>query len=264
LNDMEMIRNKRILNIMFSAEKFFLDQSKVVSTISLGMERKIAAKGIDRQKQLLFPNWVDCDFIRPLGVDNSLRESLGIAPDIKVVMYSGNLGEKQGLELILDAASHFHSDSQILFIIVGMGGAKERLMRATQELKLTNVRFFPLQSYQDLPRLLAVPDVHLVLQKKEAADLVMPSKLTGILSSGGLAVVSALPGTTLYDVINDHEMGILIEPGSADALIEGITCALSLDNRGIIKENARNYAETHLGKESVLAKLDAELAEVLL
>lgn len=264
VKDMQMIKNESLLDMMFLMEKYFLNQSKVVSTISLGMEKKIFNKGISKTKQLLFPNWVDCDFIKPLDRNSSLRQSLGIPLDMKVVMYSGNLGEKQGLELILEAAAHFKENKQVLFIIVGSGGAKERLIRASVEMGLVNLRFFPLQSYEDLPRLLAVPDVHLVLQKKEAADLVMPSKLTGILASGGLSIVSAIPGTTLYDVIHQHQMGVLIEPGSDSALIEGIEYTLNLENDRTIRENARKYAEVHLGKQSVLSNLNSKLSQMIL
>lgn len=264
VKDMQMIKNELVLDMMFSIEKYFLAQSKVVSTISLGMERKITNKGIPKSKQLLFPNWVDCDFIMPLDRASSLRQTLGIPLDIKVVMYSGNLGEKQGLELILEAAAYFKESKQLLFIIVGSGGAKKRLLRLSEEMGLANLKFFPLQSYEDLPRLLAVPDVHLVLQKKEAADLVMPSKLTGILASGGLAIVSAMSGTTLYDVISQHNMGILIEPGSVRALVDGIRQSLGEENHQIIRENARKYSELHLAKESVLKGLEGELARMIL
>lgn len=262
VKDMEMIRNKTILDLMFSTEKYFFDQSDKVTTISDGMEKKIRSKGINKNKQLIFPNWVDCQFIKPLASSESLREPFGIPIGTKVIMYSGNLGEKQGLELILEAAEYFKGNKEILFIIVGTGGAKERLKKMSIEKELTNVKFFPLQPYKDLPKLLAVPDIHLVLQKKEAADLVMPSKLTGILASGGLSIVSALPETTLFEIIKTNQMGILIDPGSVSTLIEGIKVGLNLANHKSISENARNYALSNLGKEAVLKNLSYSLEEL--
>ncbi|MGD5271785.1 glycosyltransferase, partial [Xanthomonas citri pv. citri] len=136
----------------------------------------------------------------------------------KVILYSGNLGEKQGLEVIIEVALKYYDNKEVYFLIVGSGGGKEKLEQLAKEAGLTQVKFFPLQPYEKLSALLATADVHLVLQKKSAADLVMPSKLTGRLSAGGCSIVTAEPGTSLYTIVEQHKMGILIEPESADAL----------------------------------------------
>ena len=70
-------------------------------------------------------------------------------------------------------------------MIVGQGGGKARLEKMASERGLTNVKFFPLQSYEALPALLKMGDCHLVVQKRGAADAVLPSKLTNILAVGG-------------------------------------------------------------------------------
>ncbi|MCV5349442.1 glycosyltransferase, partial [Escherichia coli] len=78
-----------------------------------------------------------------------------------------------------------------MFVIVGQGGGKARLEKMDSERGLTNVKFFPLQSYEALPALLKMGDCHLVVQKRGAADAVLPSKLTNILAVGGNAVITA-------------------------------------------------------------------------
>ena len=113
-----------------------------------------------------------------------------------------------------------------------------------------------------MPALLATADVHLVLQRKSASDLVLPSKLTGILAAGGCAVISAVPGTTLYDVVDNHQMGILIEPESLEALTTGIEQALT-GTRVPYRQNARQYAEQYLSKETVLTTFETDLKTVL-
>ncbi|WP_339865808.1 WcaI family glycosyltransferase [uncultured Algoriphagus sp.] len=259
VNDLGLIKNKSLINLMFAFEKFYFQQSDVVSTISLGMERKIAAKGIARSKQWLFPNWVDSDFITPLSKEESLRQKFGLNLTDKVILYSGNMGEKQGLEYILDAALRFKGQQDLQFVIVGTGGAKKRLEEAAAEMELDNVRFFPLQPYEDLSRLLAIADVHLVLQKKEASDLVMPSKLTGILAAGGLALITAVEGTSLYDVVHQYNMGVLIDPGSIEDLYQGIVACLDNGDSEKIKQNAREYAQNFLAKDAVLGSFEEKL-----
>jgi colanic acid biosynthesis glycosyl transferase WcaI len=259
--DLGMIKNRSFLKIMFGLEKFLLKRSTKVSTISVGMKRKIEAKGIDAEDIMMFPNWVDESHIRPMTKEHSFRKEWGIGMEDKVVLYSGNLGEKQGLENIVDVASHYQHDKSVRFVICGSGGGKEKLMALANDAGLENIQFYPLQPYNRLSELLATADVHLVLQKKSAADLVMPSKLTGILAAGGCAVVTAEQGTSLYDVIDRHHSGILVEPESVTSLKDGIDRALFSDV-STIRKNARRYAEQFLAKDMIMSKLEQELFQL--
>lgn len=259
--ELGMIKNKTFLNLMFWVERFILKNSTKVSTISLGMQLKINAKGISTDKQMLFPNWVDENNIKPLPKEQSLRADFGLKDTDKVILYSGNLGEKQGLEGIIDVALKYKGRNDVYFLIVGSGGGKEKLEQSAKDAGLTQVRFFPLQPYNKLSALLATADVHLVLQKKSAADLVMPSKLTGILAAGGCAIVTAEPGTSLYTVVNQHKMGVLIEPESVQSLYDGIEYVLNSDI-DVYKANARKYAESFLSKEGILLDFEKKLEVV--
>jgi colanic acid biosynthesis glycosyl transferase WcaI len=259
--ELGMIRNKKLLDVMFSMEKFILRQGAAVSTISPGMQKKIEAKGIGVEKLFQFPNWVDEDIIFPLSKEQSLRQEFGYKASDRIVLYSGNLGEKQGLEIIIEVAAFFQHREDIYFVISGTGGAKPKLIQLTQESGLKNVQFHPLQPYEKLSALLAMADVHLVLQKKSASDLVMPSKLTGILAAGGLALVTCLPGTTLYDLITTAEMGIVVEPESVSALRDGIENALAMDTERL-RYHARKYAEENLSKTTLLRNLESKLLDL--
>ncbi len=256
--DLGMIKNQRLLSILFKAEKFILNQSNKVSTISEGMLRKIEAKGISRQKCILFPNWVDETSIRPVAKADSLRAEFGLRQTDRVVMYSGALGEKQGLEIIVDVAKALRGYENLYFLIVGSGGAKYKLEAMVEQYGLANVKFFPLQPYEKLSAALATADLHLVLQKKSASDLVMPSKLTSILAAGGCPIVTALPNTTLYAVVDTHKFGILVEPESVEALSASIRSALHSDLE-CYRTNARLYAERHLSRENVLKSFEQQL-----
>lgn len=256
--ELGMIKNQTFLNIMFGLERFILKNSTKVSTISLGMEQKIAAKGIPASQQLMFPNWVDESAIKPLPKEQSLRAEFDIGMEDKVVLYSGNLGEKQGLESIIETAKLYKDRKDVYFIIVGSGGAKEKLQQMAAEANLDRVQFYPLQPYEKLSALLATADVHLVLQKKSAADLVMPSKLTGILSAGGCSIVTAEPGTSLYTVMHKYDMGLLCEPENNVALSETIGIAINSDLTSY-RVNARKYAEQFLSKENILKQFETDL-----
>ena len=101
-------------------------------------------------------------------------------------------------------------------------------------------------------------DVHLVIQKTNASDLVMPSKLTAILSVGGLAVITAPQLSTLHEVVTKHEIGILAEPENQFALLAGIKTALEQQDKRI-KNNARAYAENFLSINQILCKYEDDI-----
>ena len=256
--DLGMINNEKLLNLMFSLEKFFLRKSRLVSTISDGMAKKIENKGVPFQKICFFPNWVDTSFIRPLQKSESLRKAFGYLNQDIIIMYSGNLGEKQGLETLISVAKYFDEKTDFKFLIVGNGGGRKKLEHLGEEARLTNLKFFPLQSYENLPALLATPDLHLVLQRKSASDLVMPSKLVSILASGGVSIVTAVEGSSLYRLVKESKTGIIIEPENTSLLIECIEETLKQDLLGYSK-NARQYALTVLGKEAIMKNWEAQL-----
>lgn len=249
--NMGMIRNKHFLRLMYAGEKYLLDKSRAVTTISEGMLKKIFAKGVDPQKCSILPNWVDEDKITPLPKKQTLRSEFGFTDTDKIILYSGNLGEKQGLEDIISSAialQHYHD---LHFVIVGSGGVKQKLEQAAGEANLVNVHFFPLQTYDKMAALLSMADLHLVLQKKSVTDLVMPSKLATILAAGGVSVVTASAGSTLYDIVSENQLGFIVEPENVEALTAGISAALRADLH-VMGEHARAYAEKYLARESIM------------
>ena len=110
------------------------------------------------------------------------------------MLYAGNLGEKQGLEVVLQAAALTRQNPSIRYLMAGEGAARARLMLLAQSLGLDNLIFLPLQSTSRFPLLLAAADLHLVVQRQKAADLVMPSKLTNILAAGRPFIATTTAG----------------------------------------------------------------------
>lgn len=249
--DLGIIKHDGLLGLLERAERWLLSRVTTVSTISQGMLRKIARKGIAEDQVELFPNWVDAKLVHPVPREESAREEWGFDQEERIVLYAGNLGEKQGLESILEVADRMRDVPKLTFLIIGEGGAKNRLVTQAGRMGLNNVMFKPLQPLDRLAASLAAADVHLVLQKKAAADLVMPSKLTNILAVGGHALVTAEADTTLYELVKEHKLGTLIAPENIDALEEGLREILAgrrdEDHRG-----AEAFARDQLNKENIL------------
>ncbi len=240
-------------------DRFFLDQANMNTAISEGMLARLRDKGIPAHRLKLLPNWADLETIRPGSDNNDLRKELGFNSEV-IVLYAGSMGEKQGLEVILESARLTERRTDIRYIIAGEGGTKARLMASAKNQSLENVLFLPLQPEERFPQFLAVGDIHLVVQKAEASDLLMPSKLTNILAAGRPFVTTALPGTELAKVAEESQAGLLVPPEDSGALAQAIIKLA--DGRGLrqkMGKKARQYAENHLSRDVILSRFEDAL-----
>lgn len=247
-----------LVRLAYACERFLMRRFDRVSTISAGMLQRARAKGVPEDRLVFFPNWSEVHRFTGAQRSPSLLQRLGVPPAQRVVLYAGNMGEKQGLEQVVEMARRLQHDPSLTFLLVGEGSGRARLQVLASE--LSNVRFAPLQAYEELPALLASADVHLVVQKRGAADAVLPSKLTNILAAGGNAVITADAETTLGQLCREHPgIAICVEPESVDALTEGVLAALAMPVRNTV---AQQYAMQYLDKDTILQRFMQDVAEI--
>jgi len=231
------------------AESKLLRRFDRVSSISGKMVDRLVDKGVEPDRTTLFPNWVDLDAIRPLTDRGQARRRFGIDLGEVVVLYAGNMGEKQGLEVVVEAARRLTDQPSIRFVFAGAGTAKSHLEQLASG--LPNVSWLPLQPVEHLNDLLNAADIHVLPQRADAADLVMPSKLTGMLASGRAIIGTAADGTQLAQVLDACAMRVL--PGAADALASAIgLLAADGRERDRLGSLGRRYAEEHMGRDVIM------------
>jgi colanic acid biosynthesis glycosyl transferase WcaI len=261
--DLHIIKQGWLQQLLIGIERFILNHATIVSTISTGMQQKILAKKTHITEVLLFPNWVDNARIFITKPHTATIAALGIPLDKKVFFYSGAIGEKQGLEIILEIAPNIAKKcADVVFVISGSGPYREKLQQEVVEKAINNILFIDLQPIPIFNQLLNYAYCHLVVQKESAGDLLLPSKLTNILAVGGLSIVTAVKGTTLYDVIDVHQMGIIVPSENVAAFESAIvTCANSSDGKAAeLSNNAAAYAAQYLDKARII---DGFMGEVL-
>ena len=197
-------------------------------------------------------NWVDLSHIYPMSDVSPYRAELGFADQDFVILYSGNIGAKQGLNVLLDAAERLDGDRDIHFVIAGEGPNKGDLKARYGHLK--NVRFLPFQPYARLNEFLNMPDLHVLPQEPDAADLVLPSKLGGMLASGKRVLVTANEETELAEFLG--EASIIIPPGNAELMAARVRSARDeVDS----SHEMRIERATLLAKDTGMARLVANI-----
>lgn len=238
-------------------ERWLLRRFDQVSTISNRMVDLLGAKRVDPARTVLFPNWVDVSAIMPMRQPSPYRAELNIPDDAVVALYSGSMAGKQGLELLPASARELLDRlPNLVFVLCGDGVFKPSIERDCAG--LANVRILPLQPSARLGELLGMADIHLLPQSAQAADLVMPSKLTGMLSSGRPVLATAHPGTELATVVKG--CGIVVPPSDRPAFVEAlVTLCGSAEMRTKLGAAARHYAESHLARDRVLVDFELSL-----
>ena len=230
-------------------ERWVITGFSQIITISDRMAEKIEQKGVARSKIAVIRNWVDLDLIRPLDRESSYRSELQIRSTDFTVLYSGNLGRKQGLDVLLQAAEYLVGDRSIRFVIAGEGPAKERIQ--SRAAGLPNLQILPFQPAERMSEFLGLANLHVLPQEASMADLVLPSKLGGMLASGKPIVVMTDPGTEIMTFVQDSVT--VVQPGDAQALADAILLASRERKADTTKALVRRSLARSLSKGEGLA-----------
>lgn len=235
-------------------ERWVLDGFDQIVTISGKMQERLLAKGVKPDRVTIVRNWVDTSKIYPMSGPNRFRAELDIPPDRFVALYAGAIGAKQDLPVVLDAAERLQGSSGIMFVIAGDGPAKTGLVERYGH--LDNVRFLPLQPEERLCELLNLADVHLLPQAAGAADLVLPSKIGGMLASGRPILATAEAGTEIYEFLAGT--AVLTSPGEHSLLAKAL---LKLKRIGRSMRPQAGEALSALSAASNLRRIQTTLAK---
>lgn len=229
-----------------------------VSTISPQMCAKLIEKGIPKKNIVEFRNWANIDEITPMSTPSPYREEWRINRK-HVALYSGNISNKQGIEIVLEAARLLSHRKDLAFVVCGNGPNKARSMEISRG--LDNIHFHDLQPRERLSDLLGLATVHLLPQIASAADLVLPSKLTNMLASGRPVVATASSGTGLENEV--YGCGVVTEPGDAGKFAKAIEMVIDDQAFCVLAGNeARARAIARWSRTAILSSFVSEIVRL--
>ncbi|MHC5594841.1 MAG: glycosyltransferase family 4 protein, partial [Nostoc sp.] len=217
-----LLKNKLLIQLFKLLEKFAYSSASKISVIADGFVDNLRSKGVEADKIVQIPNWVDVNFIRPLPKENNPFRAAHNLNGKFVVLYSGNIALTQGLESVVKAASVLRHIPDIVFVIVGEAKGLQRLQQECLDCGADNVLLLPFQTRKDLPKMLAAADVGLVVQKKNVVSFNMPSKIQVLLASGRALVASVPDNGTAAKAIRQSGGGVIVPPEDPQALAMAI------------------------------------------
>jgi colanic acid biosynthesis glycosyl transferase WcaI len=253
------VRSPFLLDLLRRGNDYAYERADLIVTLGHDMARRIVDKGVPTDKVVVVPDWVDCGRIHPLD-SNPLRRSFG---DKFVVMYSGNIGLSQQLEVVLEAADRLRDDERILFAMIGEGARKKWLQERANAMGLTNVKFLPYQPLEKLAESLGAADLHLIPLAAGAAGCLVPSKIYGILAAGRPFIAMMEETAEVAQIARDDAVGFVVRPGNVEALIGAIREAVDAPERlQQMGSRARRLAELRFDRIKVTTMFGSMLAGV--
>lgn len=229
-----------------------------VSSISPAMCRKLTEKGVQTEHVVEFRNWANVDAIKPMTGDSPYRAEWGIETP-HVALYSGNIANKQGIESVVETARLMQKRQDLTFVICGNGPNRAKLEASIAD--LTNIRFHDLQDADRLGDLLGLACVHLLVQRGQAADLMLPSKMANMLASGRPVVATADPGTGIATEVEG--CGLVVRPDDPEALARALEQLLN-DSRLLedLGRAARRRAEERWKQSAIIDVFEDEILKL--
>lgn len=258
--DLGMLPQGRLIKALYRLEVAGYRNAALISTLTEAMRRRIIAKGVPADKVVLFSDWVDPQLFS-IAAPEATRHATPAAPFI--VAHFGNMGVKQGLDVIIEAAKLSRDDLGIVYLLVGDGAARPTLETKVRELKLPNLRLLPLQPHDRFLALLAQSDICLVTQQRTVSDIVFPSKVITLLAAARPVIASVGAGSEVARVIADSGAGMTIAPEDPAVLADAVRrLRADPDLAAQMGRTGRAYAVARWERETVLKATEKRLASI--
>jgi len=261
-----IIKHPILKKLAYLLEKIIYAKALKIATYSFNTARLISKKGVPPSKLDYHPLWVDTNILSPKPKDYSIANKYGIPINKFIVMYAGNIGIPQGLEVLIECANILQNEykvKDIVFVIIGEGERKRYLLKLAKKYNLKNVFFIPSQPFTKIPFFLAIADV-LFVHLKPAPHRIgtIPEKLYAYMSCGKPVIV-AISGEAA-DIVERAKCGISVPPEDplllANAILELYSRRESLNEIG---QRAREYILKNHDKRKVLERLENKLLSIL-
>ena len=260
------ISDPRVIAVASWLERFLYRRADAVTVLSEDLRDNVAAKlrGHRPERVHVIPNFVDTERIRPGGRENAYRAEHGLSGRT-VVMYAGNVGMSQSLDLMVEAARRYRDRGRddVVFVVNGGGSARRDLIASAEG--LDNLRFVDMQPRERLPEVLAAADLHVVALKKGLARSSVPSKLYSILAAGRPVLASVDADTEVATTIERAGAGVSVAPEDPDAFCAALDDLLAdTAGRAAMASSGRAFVEGWVSPAAVAAAYEALFEDVRL
>jgi glycosyltransferase involved in cell wall biosynthesis len=213
-------KSARLARVVRRAAKWVYSKADHISVITEGYRDNLIDMGVPAGKLGVIYPWMPTQTYGPRPPDPELAAREGLTGRFNIV-YAGNIGPIQALDVVLDAAETLRDLPAVQFVIVGSGAERERLIASARSRRLDNVRFLERRPPEDMPALYALADALLVhLRPDPMSRISIPSKLFAYLPSGR-PILAGVEGE-VQRLTEREGFGLAFEPSMPAALAAAV------------------------------------------
>ena len=258
--------NSLLWKIGRKIENFTYRHADKIIVISEDFRQNLLKKGVPSSKIEVVYNWVDSDAVHPVNEqDNILFEELGVSRAGKFrVVYAGNFGLAQNIDVIIDTAEMLQQYSDIQFLLFGQGETYDSYKEEVAEKRLNNIVFHPLQSVDKVKYVYSIGNLGVVSCKPGIGKGAFPSKTWSILATGVPVIANYDEDTDLQCVLTNNKLGMFSQSGNSNQMAEAI---LQMYKDPLLcreyGRNAREYVLKNVSREVSVKEYVRIIKEVI-
>jgi colanic acid biosynthesis glycosyl transferase WcaI len=241
-------------------ERFAYRTAESIGVICDGMRANLISKGVPEKKVSVLPNYIDTSFMKPVSGQNGFRQRINMGREQFLVMYSGSIAGKQGLETFVRAGAEFEIELDVTCCVIGEGPYLSEIKKIADGLGLHRFQFLPLQPRDSLPSQLSSADVLIITQRATVRDVVFPGKMLYYMAAGRPILASVSKDSETGRFIREHAVGLVVSPEDPVLMADAIRWLKSHPQEarqfGI---NGRRVAESKFDRRVVLEKIATHL-----
>jgi colanic acid biosynthesis glycosyl transferase WcaI len=263
--ELGMMKGQSMISALYGIERLAYERAALVSTITEGMRQRIVEKGIDPAKVVLFPPRADSSLYdlrdRTDGAD--FRQRHGLQGKL-IVSHSGNMGVKQGLEVILEAADRSRHRPDLHYLFVGDGAMRPQLEEQARVRALRNILFLPVLEADQFQQMLAATGIALITQQRIVSNIVFPSKTVTLLCAGCPVIAAVNSESEVARVVLRSGAGLVVEPENAEALFNAIDqLSQSPETLSRMSVRARQFADETWDERRTLPRMEEHFTQCI-
>lgn len=252
-----------LVRLARAMEGFMYRKSRAVVCLCQGFIERLTTRGVALEKFQLIPDWADTESICPVESDGTFRRANGFSGEQFLVLHSGNMGKKQNLMNVVNAAEGSQDEKDLAWVLVGQGEELPALKRAAED-RAPGLRILPLQPSEVMSQMYAGADLLLLNQIAAIEDAVIPCKLLTYMAAGRPIVAAVNENSEAAHIIRNANCGVIVPAEDFEALTAAvISLQKDVELRRVLGANGRIHAELHFTKARVLRAYDEFFLNIL-
>jgi glycosyltransferase involved in cell wall biosynthesis len=252
----------RVAGSVGGVETWLARRASAVAIVADGFQDYFVQGGVDPSRIQRVRN--PARLKPPTEARASVRRRMNWAAEDFIVLHSGAISYKQGLEGLLRTADYARDEPNLRFVLQGEGSMRAELESMARQLRLPNVTFAPLAPEEEYSSVLAAADALLLYQRPSVRNMSFPAKLGSYFAAGVPVLAAVDEEDETVTEIRGANAGIVVPPDDPQSLLSAIdSLRRNPEKAACLGAAGKVYAEQELSPHAAIERISSVLEQAL-